>query len=107
MKMNMPSVAMMGSELSLIHIFKTTLFKYRFQADLLKTITVVASLPIATAHWTQMCIRDSLKADRLYMENRIEIQNAVTHMVQRLSLIHIFPGQRPAFRALPGWRATA
>lgn len=30
-----------------------------------------------------MNMRPPLKADRLYMENRIEIQNAVTHMVQR------------------------
>ena len=30
-----------------------------------------------------MDMRPPLKADRLYMENRIEIQNAVAHMVQR------------------------
>ena len=30
-----------------------------------------------------MNMRPPLKADRLYMENRIEIQNAVAHMVQR------------------------
>ena len=30
-----------------------------------------------------MNMRPPLKADRLYMENRIEIQNAVSHMVQR------------------------
>ena len=30
-----------------------------------------------------MDMRPPLKADRLYMENRIEVQNAVAHMVQR------------------------
>ena len=40
-------------------------------------------LPLLFVDSPVMNMRPSLKADRLYMENRIEIQNAVAHMVQR------------------------
>lgn len=40
-------------------------------------------LPLLFVDSPVMNMRPPLKADRLYMENRIEIQNAVTHMVQR------------------------
>ena len=40
-------------------------------------------VPLLFVDTPVMDMRPPLKADRLYMENRIEIQNAVTHMVQR------------------------
>ena len=40
-------------------------------------------LPLLFVDTPVMDMRPPLKADRLYMENRIEIQNAVAHMVQR------------------------
>ena len=40
-------------------------------------------LPLLFVDSPVMNMRPPLKADRLYMENRIEIQNAVAHMVQR------------------------
>lgn len=40
-------------------------------------------VPLLFVDTPVMEMRPSLKADRLYMENRIEIQNAVAHMVQR------------------------
>ena len=40
-------------------------------------------LPLLFVDTPVMEMRPPLKADRLYMENRIEIQNAVAHMVQR------------------------
>lgn len=40
-------------------------------------------VPLLFVDTPVMDMRPSLKADRLYMENRIEIQNAVAHMVQR------------------------
>ena len=39
-------------------------------------------VPLLFVDTPVMDMRPPLKADRLYMENRIEIQNAVTHMVQ-------------------------
>ena len=40
-------------------------------------------VPLLFVDTPVMDMRPPLKADRLYMENRIEIQNAVAHMVQR------------------------
>ena len=40
-------------------------------------------VPLLFVDTPVMEMRPSLKADRLYMENRTEIQNAVAHMVQR------------------------
>lgn len=40
-------------------------------------------VPLLFVDTPVMDMRPSLKADRLYMENRIEVQNAVAHMVQR------------------------
>ena len=40
-------------------------------------------VPLLFVDTPVMEMRPPLKADRLYMENRIEIQNAVAHMVQR------------------------
>ena len=40
-------------------------------------------VPLLFVDTPVMDMRPPLKADRLYMENRLEIQNAVTHMVQR------------------------
>lgn len=40
-------------------------------------------VPLLFVDTPVMDMRSPLKADRLYMENRIEIQNAVAHMVQR------------------------
>ena len=40
-------------------------------------------LPLLFVDSPVMNMRPPLKADRLYMENRIEVQNAVAHMVQR------------------------
>ena len=40
-------------------------------------------VPLLFVDTPVMEMRPSLKADRLYMENRIEVQNAVAHMVQR------------------------
>lgn len=40
-------------------------------------------VPLLSVDTPVMDMRPPLKADRLYMENRIEIQNAVAHMVQR------------------------
>ena len=40
-------------------------------------------VPLLFVDTPVMEMRPSLKADRLYMENRIEIQHAVAHMVQR------------------------
>lgn len=40
-------------------------------------------VPLLFVDTPVMDMRPPLKADRLYMENRIEVQNAVAHMVQR------------------------
>ena len=40
-------------------------------------------IPLLFVDTPVMDMRPPLKADRLYMENRIEVQNAVAHMVQR------------------------
>ena len=40
-------------------------------------------VPLLFVDTPVMEMRPPLKADRLYMENRTEIQNAVAHMVQR------------------------
>lgn len=40
-------------------------------------------VPLLFVDTPVMDMRSPLKADRLYMENRIEVQNAVAHMVQR------------------------
>ena len=51
-------------------------------------------LPLLFVDSPVMNMRPPLKADRLYMENRIEIQNAVTHMVQRSKKRISFAGDK-------------
>ena len=45
-------------------------------------------VPLLFVDTPVMDMRPPLKADRLYMENRIEVQNAVAHMVQRGKKTH-------------------
>ena len=45
-------------------------------------------VPLLFVDTPVMDMRPPLKADRLYMENRIEVQNAVAHMVQRGKKAH-------------------
>ena len=70
---------------------KTTLFKYRFQADLLKTITVVASLSIATAHWTRLGIQQLHLYPDAWSTAMAQIQNFAFSMQNCLFRRYLCP----------------